>query len=75
MFAALENEKKLVAMGGKLFIAIYNDLEDVTRPVAAIKKRYNQLASPTAFLFALGIIAREESISLLGAVRARRPDQ
>jgi SAM-dependent methyltransferase len=75
MFVALENVKKLVAMGGKLFIAIYNDLEDVTDRWAAIKKRYNQLASPMAFLFALGIIAREESISLFGAVRARRPDQ
>ena len=60
MWQALENVKALVPIGAQLFIAIYNDQGAITDRWARIKKRYNALPGPIAFLFALGIIARSE---------------
>ena len=66
MWAALDNVKPLPKIGGQLFIAIYNDLGQVTDDWAAIKARYNSLPRPLATLFALKIIGREERISYNG---------
>ena len=60
MWQALENVKPLVPIGGQLFIAIYNDQGTITDRWARIKRRYNALPGPIAFLFALGIIAYSE---------------
>ncbi len=60
MWEALENVKPLVAQGGQLFIAIYNDQGEATDQWARVKQRYNALPRPLAFLFALGIIGKHE---------------
>ena len=75
LFVAMDIVKKLVAMNGTLFIAIYNDLGAVTDRWASTKRLYNQLPSPFAFLLALGVIAREEGIGLAVAIRRLRPNQ
>jgi 2-polyprenyl-6-hydroxyphenyl methylase/3-demethylubiquinone-9 3-methyltransferase len=64
MWEALDNIKQLVSMGGYLFIAIYNDLGEVTDRWAKIKKTYNSLPKAMATLYALRIIASEERESL-----------
>jgi 2-polyprenyl-3-methyl-5-hydroxy-6-metoxy-1,4-benzoquinol methylase len=60
MHQALENVKSLVPIGGRLFISIYNDQGPITDRWAAVKRRYNSLPRPLSFLYALGIIGREE---------------
>lgn len=60
MWQALDNVKPLVATGGQLYIAIYNDLGEVTDRWARVKRSYNALPRPLASLYALGIIGREE---------------
>jgi 2-polyprenyl-3-methyl-5-hydroxy-6-metoxy-1,4-benzoquinol methylase len=60
MRQALENVKTLVPVGGKLFIAIYNDQDEVSDQWARIKRTYNALPRPLAALFALGFIGRAE---------------
>ena len=69
MWQALENVKPLVSVGGQFFIAIYNDQGEVTDRWADIKRKYNALSRPLAFLFALQIIAREESKQIIDHVR------
>ena len=46
MWQALSNVAPLVAPGGKLFIAIYNDQGGTSRRWLAIKKLYNRLPAP-----------------------------
>lgn len=60
MWQALENVKPLVADGGHMFIAIYNDLGEITDEWARVKRIYNSLPRPFAFLYALAIIGRDE---------------
>jgi 2-polyprenyl-3-methyl-5-hydroxy-6-metoxy-1,4-benzoquinol methylase len=60
MRQALDNVKPLVAMDGQLYIAIYNDLGEVTDQWERVKRRYNALPRPLALLYALHIIGREE---------------
>ena len=60
MWQALDNVKSLVKKGGDLFIAIYNDLREVTNGWADVKKRYNALPRPLATLYALTVIAGQE---------------
>jgi 2-polyprenyl-6-hydroxyphenyl methylase/3-demethylubiquinone-9 3-methyltransferase len=60
MWEAIENAKSLVPVGGKLFIAIYNDLGEVTDQWARVKRTYNALPGPIAPLYACAIIARHE---------------
>jgi 2-polyprenyl-6-hydroxyphenyl methylase/3-demethylubiquinone-9 3-methyltransferase len=66
MWPALDNVKSLVGKGGDLFIAIYNDLQEVTNGWANVKKRYNALPRPLATLYALTVIAGQESRPMLG---------
>src|SRR5207237_1356286 len=70
MWQALEHVKPLVAQGGQLFIAIYNDQGEATDEWARIKQRYNALPRPLAFLFALGIIAKHEGKAAAAYARA-----
>jgi 2-polyprenyl-6-hydroxyphenyl methylase/3-demethylubiquinone-9 3-methyltransferase len=60
MWQALQNVKPLVADRGQLYIAIYNDLGDVTDSWAKVKRRYNALPRPLSFVYAIGIVAGEE---------------
>ena len=49
MWKALGNVAPLVANGGKLFIAIYNDQGGASRVWSMIKRSYNQAAAPLKF--------------------------
>ncbi len=60
MWTALDNVKPLVPIGGRLFIAIYNDLGAVTDEWARVKRTYWALPKPLALAYALRIIGREE---------------
>jgi 2-polyprenyl-6-hydroxyphenyl methylase/3-demethylubiquinone-9 3-methyltransferase len=60
MWEALENAKSLVPVGGKLFIAIYNDQGKITDQWARVKQTYNALPGPIASLYAWAIITRHE---------------
>jgi 2-polyprenyl-6-hydroxyphenyl methylase/3-demethylubiquinone-9 3-methyltransferase len=73
MWKALDNVKPLVRIGGKLFIAIYNDQGEVTDRWAAVKRRHGRLPAPLARLYALAIIAGAESRSLAGHMRRMHP--
>lgn len=50
MWAALANVAPLVAPGGKLFVAIYNDQGTASRRWTQVKKTYNQLPRGLRFL-------------------------
>ena len=50
MWKALDNAASLVAPGGKLFIAIYNDQGTASRRWTKVKKLYNQLPRGLRFL-------------------------
>lgn len=69
MWQALDNVKPLVAMGGHLYIAIYNDQGETTDRWARIKHTYNALPHPMAFLYASTIIATEEAKHLVNHYR------
>jgi 2-polyprenyl-6-hydroxyphenyl methylase/3-demethylubiquinone-9 3-methyltransferase len=60
MWEALENAGNLVASGGKLFVAIYNDCGSKSRRWHAIKRMYNRLPRGTQPLFAAMVSAPEE---------------
>lgn len=69
MWEALDNVKPLARMGGRLFIAIYNDQGDVTDRWARVKERFNSLPRPLATLYALKIIVNEERKSVVSHLR------
>jgi 2-polyprenyl-3-methyl-5-hydroxy-6-metoxy-1,4-benzoquinol methylase len=73
MWQALDNIKPLVRMGGQLFIAIYNDQGEVTDRWAGVKQKYNSLSKSAAALYALGVVAREESKALIHHLRGGGP--
>ena len=50
MWEAIDNAAGLVAPGGRLFIAIYNDQGRATRVWAMVKRTYNRLPRPLRFL-------------------------
>ena len=69
MWPALENVKPLVRLGGQLYIAIYNDLGDVTDMWRRVKRRYNALPSPLRLPFATAVIAASEQRTLRHCLR------
>ena len=71
MVAAFVNIEPLVPIGGRLFIAIYNDLGAVTDSWWQIKRRYNALLGPLGLPYALGIIGACEMHILGGHLRQR----
>jgi 2-polyprenyl-3-methyl-5-hydroxy-6-metoxy-1,4-benzoquinol methylase len=71
MAAAFANIESLVPIGGRLFIAIYNDLGVVTDRWWQIKRRYNALPGPLRLSYALGIIGASEMRILAGHLRQR----
>lgn len=68
MWKALDNVEASVAPGGKLFIAIYNDMGSQSTRWRAIKRTYNRLPNPLRLPFALLVMAPEETKSLLRAL-------
>ena len=73
MWAALDNSHKLVAPGGKLFIAIYNDTGSQSSRWKAIKKTYNNLPGLLQAPFAALVTAPAEIKSLLRSILTLKP--
>lgn len=71
MATALANVKPLVPVGGRLFIAIYNDLGEVTDRWWRIKRLYNSLPKLLRLPYALTIIGAAETRALVGHARQR----
>lgn len=59
MWQALENAAIPVSSTGRLFIAIYNDQGTPSRRWTAVKKLYNKLPSPLAWLLAFGVLVNQ----------------
>ena len=68
MWQALENVHRLVAHGGKLFIALYNDTGSQSSRWKWIKKTYNQLPGFLRVPYTLLVIAPDELKSLVRSV-------
>lgn len=74
MWDGLANVAPLVADGGQLFIAIYNDQGWPSRAWTGVKRLYNQSREPVRTLLVLGAGAYFEGRSALGRVaRLRNP--
>ncbi len=70
MWQALENVQLVVAPGGKLFIAIYNDQGIWSVLWTGVKKTYNKLPSFFSLLFAIVVIAlREIKFALMALIK------
>lgn len=72
MWQALDNVHGSVAPGGKLFIAIYNDMGSQSTRWRAIKRTYNKLPRLFKLPFALLVMAPSETKSLLRALATFR---
>ena len=75
MWRALENAQLPVAAGGKLFVAIYNDLGSKSARWKWIKRAYNDLPRGLRTPFALMVIAPEEGKSLLRSLILLKPGE
>ncbi|MGH9966493.1 MAG: class I SAM-dependent methyltransferase [Pyrinomonadaceae bacterium] len=75
LWEALENSERLVAPGGKLFIAIYNDTGSQSSRWKWIKKTYNSLPGLLKFPFAALVTAPAELKSLSRSLLTLKPGQ
>jgi 2-polyprenyl-6-hydroxyphenyl methylase/3-demethylubiquinone-9 3-methyltransferase len=75
MWQALANAALPVAAGGKLFIAIYNDLGSRSRRWTWIKKTYNRLPWLLKNPFAAAMVAPEEAKALLRSIVLLNPGE
>ncbi|HYH84251.1 MAG TPA: class I SAM-dependent methyltransferase [Pyrinomonadaceae bacterium] len=75
MWQALENAALPVAVGGRLFIAIYNDMGGKSARWKWIKKTYNELPRYLRTPFAAAMSAPNEARSILRALVLRRPGE
>jgi 2-polyprenyl-6-hydroxyphenyl methylase/3-demethylubiquinone-9 3-methyltransferase len=73
MWQALENAHRLVAPGGKLFIALYNDTGSQSSRWKWLKKTYNRLPNVLRVPYTLIVIAPDELKSLARAVLTLNP--
>jgi 2-polyprenyl-3-methyl-5-hydroxy-6-metoxy-1,4-benzoquinol methylase len=73
MWEAIDNATRLVAPGGKLFIAIYNDLGSRTRRWHAIKRLYNRLPRFAQPVLTAVAMAPDEIKAIGRAVLKGRP--
>jgi 2-polyprenyl-3-methyl-5-hydroxy-6-metoxy-1,4-benzoquinol methylase len=73
MWRALENAQLPVKVGGKLFIAIYNDMGSKSRRWKWIKKTYNELPRFLKIPFALAVMAPEEMKAMLRSLVLLNP--
>lgn len=71
MWAALDNVKPLVKLGGQLFIAIYNDQGAITDRWEQIKRLYNALPKPLNTAYFLWLLAKHQRVAALDAWRDR----
>ena len=75
MWRALDNAQLPVKRGGKLFIAIYNDMGSRSRRWVWIKRTYNDLPRFLKSPFALATIAPQEAKSLLRSLVTLKPGE
>lgn len=75
MWEALDNVHSLVAPGGRLFIAIYNDLGSRSARWRTIKRTYNRLPAPLRLPFAITVSAPDEAKALIRALLRGRPGE
>jgi 2-polyprenyl-6-hydroxyphenyl methylase/3-demethylubiquinone-9 3-methyltransferase len=75
MWHALNNAHVPVATGGKLFIAIYNDMGSQSVRWRWVKRTYNQLPRFLQTPFAAVVIAPSELKSLLGSLLVMHPQE
>ena len=75
MWRALENAALPAAPGGKLFVAIYNDMGSKSARWRWIKKTYNGLPKIFKVPFALTVIAPEEAKAMLRSVVTLNPGE
>lgn len=75
MWLAMENAQGLVAQGGKLFIALYNDTGSQSTRWRRIKLTYNKLPSLLRVPFAVLVSAPAELKSIVKAVVCLRPKE
>jgi len=68
MWQALENVHRLVAPGGKLFIALYNDTGSQSTRWKWLKKTYNQLPGALKVPYTMIVIAPDELRALARSV-------
>ena len=73
MWQALENVQSLVAPGGRLFIAIYNDLGSRSTRWKWVKRTYNGLPRVLRAPFAVAAIAPNEAKDLLRSLLTLKP--
>jgi 2-polyprenyl-6-hydroxyphenyl methylase/3-demethylubiquinone-9 3-methyltransferase len=73
MWEALEHAAIPVAVGGRLFIAIYNDTGTQSRRWRWIKRTYNELPAVARTPFAVAVSLPEELKALAAATLRRRP--
>jgi SAM-dependent methyltransferase len=73
MWRALENVDRLVAPGGLLYIAIYNDQGRRSRIWRHIKRAYNALPRPLRMPYLLAIALPRELLQLVRSLVALRP--
>jgi 2-polyprenyl-6-hydroxyphenyl methylase/3-demethylubiquinone-9 3-methyltransferase len=75
MWKGLENVWQVVAPGGKLFIALYNDTGTQAQRWLWIKKTYNKLPSFLRAPFAVIVSAPDELKGILRGVLKGQPDE
>ncbi len=75
MWPALENVSRLVASGGKLFIAIYNDTGSQAARWKAIKKTYNRLPGLLKTPFTVLVIIPGEFKAIARSVVTFKPGE
>jgi 2-polyprenyl-6-hydroxyphenyl methylase/3-demethylubiquinone-9 3-methyltransferase len=75
MWQALENAQLPVALGGKLFIALYNDTGTQSARWKSIKHTYNRLPAGLRIPFTLMVIAPGEAKSIIRSLITLKPGQ
>jgi 2-polyprenyl-3-methyl-5-hydroxy-6-metoxy-1,4-benzoquinol methylase len=59
MWRALANAALPVALGGRLFIALYNDQGTPSRRWTTVKRLYNRWPPPARFMLAVGVLIQQ----------------
>ncbi|MDX6612680.1 MAG: hypothetical protein QOD75_1866 [Blastocatellia bacterium] len=75
MWRALANAQLPVKVGGKLFIAIYNDMGSKSSRWSWIKKTYNEIPRFMKIPFALVVMAPEEMKAVLRSLMLLNPTE
>jgi 2-polyprenyl-3-methyl-5-hydroxy-6-metoxy-1,4-benzoquinol methylase len=75
MWKALDNAQLAVKAGGRLFIAIYNDMGSKSRRWLWIKKTYCDLPRFLKAPFAAAVISPEEARAMLGSLVRLKPGE